>query len=389
MSWGIVAGAAVGLVGAGMGANATSKAADKQQEAADAAARLQQRQYDQTRADNLYRMQVGDNALTQLQGLTGDFTAPTAEEVMAEPGYQFGLKQGQDTIQNTAAAKGGLYSGNALKELTQYGGDYATTRFNDAYNRKKAGSDTQWGRLSALAGIGQTAQTQVNSAGGRYADNVGNIGQNNANVQGAAGISNANIWGNALNQAGSAYIDYTRRAPSAGGTGTMRNTDFGGSATGADFDQFYADGGPVMLEKTASGRYEPKVGTRSARPGASGGGMSRDAILAALSAVPAVPAKDGIAALPGDPLRNPAGVRALQIEATEKRLACGGAARKDMKGGGKVKGPGGPREDKIKARLSNNEHVFQAAAVKGAGGGDYERGHERLNQLRMLLEAGA
>lgn len=368
---------AAGVVNAGMGSKANRDASRGQQAAADAALALQREQYDQTREDNRMRMQVGDNALSRLAGM-GDFQAPTSAEVMAEPGYQFGLEQGQANIQNTAAAKGGLYSGNALKALTKFGGDYATGRYNDAYNRSKAASDTQWGRLSSLAGIGQTAQTQVNGAGNAYANNAGNIGQNNANAQGAAGIANANIWGSALNQGVSSYIDYGRRNPNAAGGGTIRNGSFGGSVTGDDLSQAYADGGPV--------RIEPKIGTRGPMRSGGGGGMSREAILAALNAAQAMPEKDGIAALPGNPVTDPAGVRKRQLESVEKRLACGGAVRKDYSNGGMVKGPGGPREDKIKARLSNGEHVFDAASVTAFGDGDNERGQHKLNALRMLLK---
>ena len=35
--------------------------------------------------------------------------------------------------------------------------------------------------------------------------------------------------------------------------------------------------------------------------------------------------------------------------------------------GGKVKGPGGPKSDRVPARLSNGEFVMTAKAVRGAG----------------------
>jgi len=128
---------------------------------------------------------------------------PTHEAVFNEPGYQFGLNQGRSVLEGSAAARGGLYSGNALKELTQFGSDYATTKYGDAFNRAQTGLNNRWNRLSGLAGIGQSATDQTTQAGKNFADQSGNIGMSAANASGAAGIGQANIWGNTLNQLGS------------------------------------------------------------------------------------------------------------------------------------------------------------------------------------------
>lgn len=50
--------------------------------------------------------------------------------------------------------------------------------------------------------------------------------------------------------------------------------------------------------------------------------------------------------------------------------------------GGPIFGPGGPTDDRILARLSNNEHVLTAAEVEAAGG------HAAIYRLRALLRAG-
>lgn len=46
----------------------------------------------------------------------------------------------------------------------------------------------------------------------------------------------------------------------------------------------------------------------------------------------------------------------------------GGSVRKNMEAGGKVSGPGGPREDKVPAWLSDGEYVLPAKTVKAMGG---------------------
>ena len=54
--------------------------------------------------------------------------------------------------------------------------------------------------------------------------------------------------------------------------------------------------------------------------------------------------------------------------------------------GGRVKGPGGPREDMVPAKLSNGEFVMTARAVRGLGGGSRARGFRRMRRLMKKLE---
>jgi hypothetical protein len=224
MPWGVAA--AVG--GAVIGAKATGDAADTQAAAAAEANALQRYMYDTTRADQAPYREAGVDALGRLRGFSDRMLRP--DEVMAEPGYQFGLREGIDNIESTAAARGGLYSGNTLKGLTRFANDYATTKFNEAWNRSETAQSTRWNRLAALAGIGQTATNQVQSAGQNYANGVGNTLMSNANAQGAAGMARADIWGNALNQLGSA---------------ASRGNWFGGTSTPYRADDPYSNPGYV------------------------------------------------------------------------------------------------------------------------------------------------
>jgi hypothetical protein len=50
--------------------------------------------------------------------------------------------------------------------------------------------------------------------------------------------------------------------------------------------------------------------------------------------------------------------------------------------GGPVWGAGTTTSDSIPARLSDEEHVWEAAAVRGLGRGSYRRGHRRLAEMR-------
>jgi hypothetical protein len=187
--------------GALIGSSATKSAAKTQANAANAATAEQKRQFDLQYTDQAPYRAAGVDALSQLSAFQEPSTS--AYDVMNEPGYQFGLQQGLGSVEGSAAARGGLYSGNAMKELTQYGNDYATTKYGDAFNRTQAAAGNRWNRLAGLAGIGQTATQQSAQAGQNYANQAGQIGMSNANAQGAAGMQRGQIWGNALGQLGS------------------------------------------------------------------------------------------------------------------------------------------------------------------------------------------
>ena len=119
---------------------------------------------------------------------------------MNEPGYQFGLEQGRNALEGSAAARGGLYSGNALRELTRYGGDYATTRFGQANDRAQQAFGNRWNRLAGLAGIGQTSVQQTGNLGMMNSWRGSDLMTGAANANAAAGMQRAGIWGNGANQ---------------------------------------------------------------------------------------------------------------------------------------------------------------------------------------------
>ncbi len=123
---------------------------------------------------------------------------PTSAEVMAEPGYQFGLQQGQQALDRKAAAAGGRVSGAALKAASEYGTNYATTGYNAAYQRRQ----DRLNRLAALAGIGQSATGNSAQAGASSANAISGLVSAQGNASGAAQLAQGNIWGNAVNQLG-------------------------------------------------------------------------------------------------------------------------------------------------------------------------------------------
>jgi len=55
-------------------------------------------------------------------------------------------------------------------------------------------------------------------------------------------------------------------------------------------------------------------------------------------------------------------------------------------GGGQVSGPGGEKEDLINAKLSNNEFVMTADAVRGAGNGSINKGADMMYKMMNKFE---
>lgn len=189
----------VGSIGGALiGSKAASSAADKQAESTAGAIGEQRRQYDQTREDYTPYREVGAASLKQLQ--TDINTPTTAAEVMSDPGYQFGLQQGQLGLDRKAAASGGRVSGAALKAASEYASNYATTGYNAAYQRRQ----DRLNRLAALAQIGQTSTAGSAAAGTASANAISDLVSGQGNAAGAARLAQGNIWGNAVNQIGAA-----------------------------------------------------------------------------------------------------------------------------------------------------------------------------------------
>lgn len=188
MSWAMVGGAAISVVGGSMAANSQKKAAqgaaNAQERGNELAIAEQQRQYDQTRQDQQPWMQAGQGALGEMQALnSGDFSSFTNS-----PDYQFARDQGLQGLDRSAAARGSLGSGGHSADVMGYAGGLASQNYNNYYNR-----------LSGLAGAGQTTATGLGSLGQNMASNIGgaqqNIGNARASSYAAKGNANSQLYG--------------------------------------------------------------------------------------------------------------------------------------------------------------------------------------------------
>lgn len=217
------AGAVLGIGGAVIGANAAEDAAQKQADATTYAANLQKQMFDQQEQDQQPWRQAGSAALSQLGNpdFQRDFTMADFQK---DPGYDFRMQQGQAALERSAAARGGLQTGGTLQALTQYGQDYASNEYQNAYNRFNNDRTQRFNRLSSIAGVGQTANAQLGQAGQNYANQVGGLATSNANAQGAAGIARANGFSNALSGIGNNWMQMSmmnRMMPQQGTLGSL------------------------------------------------------------------------------------------------------------------------------------------------------------------------
>lgn len=224
MSWVAVAVAGGAVIGAG----ASIYAGGQQADAANNATATQQGMYDQTAANEAPYRQLGTQAggkLGDLLGTSGNtgaagygsLTQPfTAQDYLnnQDPSYQFQLTQGQNALQNSQAASGGVLSGAALKSLIGYNQDYASTGYQNAWNRWNTQQNNTVSRLGSLAQLGESAASNQASGASTFAGGIANTitGAGNASAAGAVGAANA-VTGAANNATGYYYLNQNTGNP--------------------------------------------------------------------------------------------------------------------------------------------------------------------------------
>ncbi len=230
MTWGIVASVGATIVGSVITSNAAGDAADTQAESTAAGLGEQRRQFDLTRADFKPYRETGARALGSLESDISK--APTAAEVMSDPGYAFGAQQGQQALDRKAAAAGGRVSGASLKRASSFATDYATSGYNAAYQRRQ----DRLNRLAALAGIGQTATGSSAQAGANSTNAITGLLERQGDSTAAAGLARGSIWGNAANQLGAIGSRWARGQTGSGTVQGQGGTyDPGGDGGYSDF----------------------------------------------------------------------------------------------------------------------------------------------------------
>jgi hypothetical protein len=245
---------ATAVVGSALiGAYSSNEASKTQSEAAERAggvqaaasryaADLQQKQYEENVQRQQPFYQAGVNALPELVSASR-YTPFGMDQFQQDPGYGFRLSEGQKALERSAAARGGLISGGALKAATRFGQDMGSQEYTNAFNRYQTERAARLNPLQSLTGMGQTTAAGLGAAGQTMASNVGNYGMQGANAtaEGYMGAANARASGymgtsNALTSGLGTYLNYSNQqnllAALKGNTGAVP-TGYIGAPTAA------------------------------------------------------------------------------------------------------------------------------------------------------------
>lgn len=222
---GIIGSVAGGLIGG----SASKSAASTQAEAANRAADLQYKQFQEQMAAQEPFRQGGIRSMNELQrqlGIAGDASSAGygglmrnfgMQDFQTDPGYAFRLSEGNKALERQAAARGGLISGAALKAAQGYGQDLASQEYQNAFNRYQTNRGSVYGMLSGQQGVGQAATNAMGQAGQNYANQAGNAYMDAGNARASGYMGQANAFGGALNQMGNIGMMYGMGAFNKGG----------------------------------------------------------------------------------------------------------------------------------------------------------------------------
>lgn len=141
---------------------------------------------------------------------TGSLLTPFTFNPATDPGYNAGLNAGTTAISNASTATGGTsgtgnLSGATLKELLQFGQQYAGTQQQIDFSQNQAQKASTYGMLSGAAGMGQNATTTGVQAGANTAASIGNTETGIANAQAAGTVGSANAIGSGITNAANSY----------------------------------------------------------------------------------------------------------------------------------------------------------------------------------------
>lgn len=244
---GWVAGAVVvGSVASGyMASQAAKDAARTQAAASDRAIAAQQAGLAAQEAINAPFVDKGTEAMNRLAAMTepgGEYYEPFSKtDFRQDPGYAFRLKEGMNALNASAAARGGLISGNALRAATAYGQEMGSQEYANAFNRYYAERSNKMDPLKFLTGVGQAAGAGQASNIGAATGNIANLTTGAGNAMAAGQVGSANAYANAIGQGVSQYQtnQLINRFTPQNSPNFYSNTRAGGPAPVTDYSTAY------------------------------------------------------------------------------------------------------------------------------------------------------
>jgi len=237
----------------------------------------------QPQADEMYDLARQQDPILE-QITSGDYDA-----YKQTPGYEFRRAEGLKAVEQSAAASGGLFSGQTGKALEQYGQDYGTNEYDRYLSRlynQLGAVNTQMGGRQAALGAGQG---QVNAG-------INLLDQDYRQIAAQMGVSDQyqNLIGQGLNAADAAARLGMNTAKTQANITEGRGQTYAGGMIGKA-NQLSAIGqGVATMAGTALGSFAGPMGAAagakmgSALAGGGGGAQTfgRSALPTAVNKLP-------------------------------------------------------------------------------------------------------
>lgn len=189
--------------GAVIGGIASGQAAREQSKATDRATAAQERMFNrQVELQEPFR-QAGVNALPELIEASR-YTPFSMEQFQQDPGYAFRMREGLKALDRSAAARGGLLSGNQLRGVTQFGQELGSQEYTNAFNRYQSERAARLNPLQSLAGMGQSNAATMAQQAGQFGQALGQAEATKGNIRASSYMGMANALTGGLGQ----YLNY-------------------------------------------------------------------------------------------------------------------------------------------------------------------------------------
>lgn len=245
MPWAVAA-AVIGVAGTVYASNKSSEAsknaANAQTDANNASIAEQQREYNQTRQDQLPFLQAGYGALNKENAfLNGDWSG-----FMNSPDYKFSLDQGIGALDKSAAAHGALYAGGHSADLLNFA-EGTADKFANNY----------WNKLAGQAGQGQVSATNLGSLGAGEANQISALLNASGNARASSYLEQGNIAGQEGAYLGNAFDKWlgyygNRNSGTSGNYSFGQSPDYGGGFSTSSFNGGDFSGGAGSGQMTGS-----------------------------------------------------------------------------------------------------------------------------------------
>ena len=154
----------------------------------------------------------------------------------ADPGYAFRQSEGMKALERSAAARGNLLSGSAMKGIQRFGQDLASQEYTNAFNRYQVNRSNQLNPLQSLMGAGQSATNVQTGVQGQLGQNQATNLYNAGAARASGYVGSANALGGALSSIGQTAAMYpTYQAQNKfmeAQTNALNRGDYGGFGGG-------------------------------------------------------------------------------------------------------------------------------------------------------------